>query len=85
MAPSTPADCKALLAQYRQPDLVSSVRQLITSVVPFVALWVIMWLSLRFSYLLTLVLAVPASRPPRSDRACARLSALLDDPGYQLR
>lgn len=46
---------------YAHPDLGRSVLSLVTSVVPFVALWVLMYFSLQVSYLLVLALAIPAS------------------------
>ncbi len=39
-----------ILARYQQPDVRSSVRQLVTSFIPYVLLWVAMVLSLRVSY-----------------------------------
>jgi omega-6 fatty acid desaturase (delta-12 desaturase) len=49
------------LAPYAQPRVGRSMLDLATSVVPYVALFVLMYLSLEVSYLLTLALAVPAS------------------------
>jgi len=50
------------LAPYAQPRLARSLLDLLTSVVPYFALSVLMYLSLsRVSYLLTLVLAVPTA------------------------
>jgi omega-6 fatty acid desaturase (delta-12 desaturase) len=46
---------------YARPDLGRSLLSLATSVVPFIALWVLMYLALPVSYLLVLVLAVPAA------------------------
>lgn len=59
--PELPTDRRALLARYREPDLRQGVTQLLLTVVPFCLLWAGMWYSLRFSYLLTLVLAVPTA------------------------
>lgn len=56
-----PVDQKTLLAQYREPDLGRSVRQLLSSVMLFCMLWTLMWFSLRYSYWLTLLLAVPTA------------------------
>ena len=50
-----------LLAPYRQPILGRSLAELVVTVVPFVALWIVMLLSLRYSYWLCLLLAVPAA------------------------
>jgi omega-6 fatty acid desaturase (delta-12 desaturase) len=49
------------LAPYEGSQLARSVRDVATSVVPYVALAVLMVLALDVSYLLTLALAVPAS------------------------
>lgn len=49
------------LEPYSHPDLGRSVRCLLTSVVPYVALWPAMYYLLRVSYLLTLLVAVPAA------------------------
>jgi omega-6 fatty acid desaturase (delta-12 desaturase) len=47
--------------RYAQPDLGRSLLSLATSVVPFIGLWVLMYLALQVSYLLVLVLAVPTA------------------------
>lgn len=57
----TPTDCNSLLAGYRKPSVAVSVRQLATSIGPYLAIWVLMALSLRWSYLLALALALPAA------------------------
>jgi acyl-lipid omega-6 desaturase (Delta-12 desaturase) len=56
-----PVDSKTLLSQYREPDLRRSVLQLVSSVVFFGLLWGLMWFSLRYSYGITLLLAVPTA------------------------
>ncbi len=50
-----------LVAQYQQPDVRTSVWQVINSFGPFFITWVLMVLTLRYSYLLTLALAFPAA------------------------
>jgi omega-6 fatty acid desaturase (delta-12 desaturase) len=50
--------CAAL---YARPHLGRSLFALATSVVPFVGLWVSMYFALQVSYLLVLLLAVPAA------------------------
>jgi acyl-lipid omega-6 desaturase (Delta-12 desaturase) len=50
-----------MLAAYAQPRLGRSLLDITTSVVPYVALLVLMYLALSVSYLLTLALAVPAA------------------------
>jgi omega-6 fatty acid desaturase (delta-12 desaturase) len=49
-----------VVTRYQNPDLVRSIGQLCSSVIPYLLLWTLMVLSLRFSYWLTLVLAIPA-------------------------
>lgn len=63
-APRTPPERKRIqpiLARYQQPDTRRSIWQLINSLTPYVFLWYLMVLSLRVSYLLTLLLAVLAA------------------------
>ena len=49
------------LDQYARPRLGRSLLALATSVLPFLALWSLMYLSLQVSYLLVLLLAVPTA------------------------
>ena len=49
------------LAPYARPRLVRSMLDLATAVVPYLALSVVMYLALGVSYLLVLVIAIPAS------------------------
>jgi acyl-lipid omega-6 desaturase (Delta-12 desaturase) len=49
------------LAPYREPSVGRSLAELVVTVVPFVALWLLMLTSLRYSYWLCLLLAVPAA------------------------
>src|SRR5512132_3718260 len=49
------------LAPYREPILGRSLAELVVTAVPFVALWLLMLLSLRYSYWLCLLLVVPAA------------------------
>lgn len=49
------------LNAYRTPDSVRSCIEIIITAAPFALLWVAMWLSLQWSYLLTLLIAVPAA------------------------
>jgi omega-6 fatty acid desaturase (delta-12 desaturase) len=44
---------KEIVAQYQQPSLQRSLRQIINTLVPYVALWFLMYLSVRVSYWLT--------------------------------
>jgi len=50
-----------MLAPYEQPRLGRSLLDLVTSVVPYLALLVLMYLALDVSYLLVLALSVPAA------------------------
>ena len=49
------------LTPYREPSLARSLVGLFVTAVPFVALWLLMLLSLRYSYWLCLLLAMPAA------------------------
>ncbi len=65
---STETDTKAvpardwlkILAGYRKPDLKHSLFELVVSVAVFIALWVAAWMALSVSYLLTLLISIPA-------------------------
>lgn len=52
---------RAALAEYAQPRLKRSLLEIATSVVPYLALTALMYLTLDVSYALTLVLAFPAA------------------------
>jgi omega-6 fatty acid desaturase (delta-12 desaturase) len=54
-------DLKTALILYRGSVLQKSIWQLLSSVLPLFFLWVIMWFSLQYSYILTLALAVPTA------------------------
>src|SRR5581483_11254432 len=56
-----PAFWRDALEPYTKADRRRSLCCVLTSVVPYVALFVLMALSLRISYLLTLALAIPAA------------------------
>src|SRR5688572_25100744 len=58
--PATPA-WNELVAKYQAPDLRRSVRQICNSIVPFLALLVVMYFSLEVSYWMTLAIALPAA------------------------
>jgi len=51
----------ARLAPFRHPDLARSVWQLLNTAILFVAGWTLMYASLRVSYWITLLLAVPTA------------------------
>lgn len=48
------------LAPYRQPDRIRSVFELAVTIIPFIILWVLAWMSLSFSYWLTMILSLAA-------------------------
>jgi omega-6 fatty acid desaturase (delta-12 desaturase) len=49
------------LAPYAEPDLARSLREIATSVAPYLGLSVAMYMALRVSYLLVLAIAIPAA------------------------
>lgn len=51
---------KAIVAKYQKPQIWSGVWQIVNSLVPYAALWYLMYLSQKVSYWLTLPLAVLA-------------------------
>jgi acyl-lipid omega-6 desaturase (Delta-12 desaturase) len=56
-----PSGWSETLAPYARSNPRLSALDLVTSVVPYLALWVLMYFSLSVSYLLTLALAIPAA------------------------
>jgi acyl-lipid omega-6 desaturase (Delta-12 desaturase) len=54
-------DLHRILAPYQHPDLRRSQWQLANTLIPYIALWVLMFISLKVSYWLTLALALPAA------------------------
>jgi len=60
-APTDLRDWSKLLAGYRDPSNARSAFEIAVTVLPLVALWVLMWASLDVSYWLCLLLAVPAA------------------------
>ncbi len=59
--PNLRENWRALVAPYQHPDLQCSLWQIANSLLPYLFLWILMVWSLRFSYWLTLALAVPAA------------------------
>jgi omega-6 fatty acid desaturase (delta-12 desaturase) len=49
------------IAKYNTPDLKKSIWQIVNSIVPYFALWAAMIFSIKYSYWLTLALAIPAA------------------------
>jgi omega-6 fatty acid desaturase (delta-12 desaturase) len=58
---TTASEWLAALNRYRTPDHLRSCIEIMVTAVPFVLLWIAMWLSLQWSYLLTLGIAVPTA------------------------
>jgi len=56
-----PVRWQAIVAKYSAPDVWRSIWQAVNSIVPFLAMWYLMYLSLSVSYWLTLVLALPTA------------------------
>lgn len=50
-----------IIKRYNQPVLSRSIWQIVNSFVPYVILWYLMYVSLQYSYVITLLLAVIAS------------------------
>ena len=58
---TTASEWLAALNRYRTPDHLRSCIEIMVTAVPFVLLWIAMWLSLQWSYLLTLGIAFPTA------------------------
>ncbi len=54
-------DWARLLMNYRQPSNLRGCAEILITVVPLIALWIVMWATLDWGYWLTLLLAVPAA------------------------
>ncbi len=52
---------KKMLSPYQKPDMRISVTQLLDSLLPYLFIWVLMILSLQYSYWLTVLLIIPAA------------------------
>ena len=50
-----------ILTRYREPSRIRSVIELVITIVPLVALWILIWAALDFGYWFALLLAVPAA------------------------
>src|SRR5438270_382031 len=50
-----------IVAQYQQPQHIRAIVQMVTTFVPLAAVFWLMYLSLAFSYVVTLLLAFPAA------------------------
>jgi omega-6 fatty acid desaturase (delta-12 desaturase) len=60
-APDVATGLLRTLVRYRVPDRGRSVRQMVATAVPYVALWVLMLLLVGHAYWLTVLLAIPAA------------------------
>ncbi len=60
MAPE-PVDLGRILARYREPRSARSVLEIAITLVPFVAIWIVMWAALNAGYWIGLFLAIPAA------------------------
>lgn len=67
---------QAIVARYQAPDLRRSLWQVVTTFIPFFGLLVLMYISLAYSYWLTLLLAVPTGG------LLVRLFVILHDCGH---
>jgi acyl-lipid omega-6 desaturase (Delta-12 desaturase) len=54
-------DWPRVLAQYREPNRLRSVYEIVVTGGPLIVLWLLAWSTLSVSYLLTLIFAVPAA------------------------
>jgi omega-6 fatty acid desaturase (delta-12 desaturase) len=54
-------DLTRALLRYREPDLIRAIFEVCVTVIPFLLLWTLMWLSLDVGYWLTLLLALPTA------------------------
>ena len=62
MAPSSDARVLASsLLQYRQPNTLRAITEFAVTIIPFVALWIIVWSVIDVNYLLALIFSVPAA------------------------
>jgi hypothetical protein len=50
-----------LLDNYREPNSLRSIFELVITAVPFVVIWAVMWMSLRHGYWIGLLLVIPAA------------------------
>lgn len=56
-----PQGWRQILARYQRPDTRRSLWQLVNTLIPYALLWYLMFLSLKVSYWLTLILAIFAA------------------------
>jgi acyl-lipid omega-6 desaturase (Delta-12 desaturase) len=59
--PTAARDWLPILNRYRVPNHTRSLVEIVITAGPFVLLWIAMWACLRWSYLLSLLVAVPAA------------------------
>ncbi len=61
VVPAPPADWRAVVARYQRADVVRSLMQILTTIVPLAAGLYLMYRSLAWSYGITLLLAIPTA------------------------
>lgn len=54
-------DWRSMLKKYQQPDTSKAVIQILNSFLPYIGLWILMYFSLNWSYLITVGLSIPAA------------------------
>lgn len=59
--PESDRSWEKVIMKYNHPDIKKSIWQICNSVIPYLAMWYIMYRSLEYSYLITLFLSVIAS------------------------
>lgn len=59
--PESERSWEKVIMKYNHPDIKKSIWQICNSVIPYLAMWYIMYRSLEYSYLITLFLSVIAS------------------------
>lgn len=50
-----------VILKYTRPDTRKSILQIVNSIIPYLITWYLMYLSLAYSYIITLALVIPAS------------------------
>lgn len=60
-SPNTDILWQKMVMKYTKPDMRKSIWQICNSFIPYILLWIVMYQSFAYSYIYTLILAVPAS------------------------
>src|SRR5678815_5391689 len=61
LATESASSWSKILARYRSPRTGRSLIELVVTIGPFVALWLLTWLGIHFGYWISLLLVVPAA------------------------